>query len=149
MTVFACHNGQNFILTVLADSKEEAQNMTNLYAVESIDNVPWIGWKMYGKEYRPPRPFDSWIWDGTNWQAPKDRPVDILTFWNEANKEWEPVVSEKPFPSWILNVDGSWIAPKPYPEDSILISDDEVTININSGRFSWNEDLLDWELNAR
>jgi hypothetical protein len=104
---------------------------------------------MYGKEYRPPRPFDSWIWDGTNWQAPKDRPVDILTFWNEANKEWEPVVSEKPFPSWILNVDGSWIAPKPYPEDSILISDDEVTININSGRFSWNEDLLDWELNAR
>ena len=47
--------------------------------------------------------------------------------------ERDAFVPPKPFESWVLNEDTClWEAPLPYPDDG--------------GSYSWNEDLLAWEL---
>ena len=47
--------------------------------------------------------------------------------------ERDAFVPPKPFESWVLNEDTClWEAPLPYPDDA--------------GSYSWNEDLLAWEL---
>ena len=39
-----------------------------------------------------PKPFPSWIQDGSYWKAPVDMPTDDKQyFWNEAKLKWEEV----------------------------------------------------------
>lgn len=39
---------------------------------------------------RPPRPYPSWHWDGSAWQAPLPYPDDGVDYqWNEAGQEWQ------------------------------------------------------------
>ena len=40
-------------------------------------------------------------------------------------------VAPQPFPSWSLDENHDWQAPKPRPEDGLM--------------YSWNEESLDWE----
>jgi hypothetical protein len=40
-------------------------------------------------------------------------------------------VAPQPFPSWTLDENHDWQAPKPRPEDGLM--------------YSWNEETLDWE----
>lgn len=40
-------------------------------------------------------------------------------------------ISPQIYPSWKLSkIDGTWKAPKPYPEDGVI--------------YDWNEDLIEW-----
>jgi len=49
------------------------------------------------------------------------------------DEERDAFVPPKPFESWVLNEETClWEAPLPYPDDG--------------GSYSWNEDLLAWEL---
>lgn len=49
-------------------------------------------------------------------------------FYDEQN---DAFISEKPYPSWILNEDFVWIPPTPEPKD---------------GKYIWDEELLNWKL---
>lgn len=52
------------------------------------------------------------------------------------NVELDAFISPQPYPSWTLNTNtAQWESPIPYPNDNKL--------------YSWNENLLQWELTQR
>ena len=52
------------------------------------------------------------------------------------NQELDSFISPKPHPSWVLNeTDVTWEAPVPKPTDAP-----------EGSYYSWNEDLVNWEL---
>ena len=38
--------------------------------------------------FTPPKPFPSWVWNGSAWVAPVNKPDSMLK-WNEINQSWE------------------------------------------------------------
>jgi hypothetical protein len=41
---------------------------------------------------RPPQPYDSWTWDGEQWNAPLQYPDGGKAYvWNETNQTWEMI----------------------------------------------------------
>lgn len=151
MPVFACHNNDKFLLTIETETKQQAEDITELHAVRVVDSKPQAGWIIENGQFRPPKPFESWKWDGIEWVPPISKPNDIEGFfyWNEAERSWSLVEQDQPYPSWIVDEkNGNWIAPKPVPQlNNIIINDDGSTSIINvEENFQWNESLLDWEL---
>ena len=89
----------------------------------------------------PPKPYDSWIIneDTCFWESPtpypsnENIPNEFKEYnnynWDDQTINW---VLQKPFPSWILNPNGYYESPTPYP--------------IESGQYYWSEDSLNWVL---
>jgi hypothetical protein len=53
-----------------------------------------VGWLYVDGEFRPPAPFPSWTWDGSEYQPPvaKPDPVEGFTWeWGEEDSEWVKV----------------------------------------------------------
>lgn len=52
---------------------------------------PGMYWSWSKKDgYRPPKPFDSWVWDGVYWAAPAVMPSDGGQYeWNETTTSWD------------------------------------------------------------
>lgn len=49
--------------------------------------------------YRPPQPYPSWVWTGTEWAAPVDKPPGSPWEWDETAGEWvRPDDFEAPAP---------------------------------------------------
>lgn len=49
--------------------------------------------------YRPASPFPSWVWTGTEWTAPVEKPEGPNWYWVEEKLEWVylgPPLSEQP-----------------------------------------------------
>lgn len=70
------------------------------YAIETTGAFPQpgIGWSYAEKDgFRPPKPFESWSWDGTVWKAPVTQPGDNYV-WNEQTKTWDEIPTEEPTP---------------------------------------------------
>lgn len=72
----------------------------DFYAVESGERSE-ISYEF--TTHIPTQPYPSWLWDGTNWYAPSDRPIDsdVIDYtWNEQTTSW---VSSSPDPDEALN----------------------------------------------
>ena len=51
-----------------------------------------IGWTVEDDGLRPPSPYPSWKWDGTEWVAPVPKPDDGGAYsWDEDAQDWTPV----------------------------------------------------------
>lgn len=55
-----------------------------------IADTAGIGWTLEEDELRPPSPFSSWVWNGTEWEAPVAQP-DGPHYWDEGSLSWKPV----------------------------------------------------------
>jgi hypothetical protein len=53
MTNFAIHNGSAVVNVIVANSKEVAEQVTGLQAVETTGE-PWIGWELVDGEWVDP-----------------------------------------------------------------------------------------------
>lgn len=72
-----------------------ADGITTFEEVTGMDPRPGIGWtwdEVNG--YRPPKPFDSWSWNGMVWEAPVVQPGDNYT-WNEDTQTWDEIPTEE------------------------------------------------------
>ena len=51
-----------------------------------------IGWTVEEDGLRPPSPYPSWVWDGSEWVAPVPMPDDGGAYlWDEDAQDWKPV----------------------------------------------------------
>lgn len=65
-------------------------------------------------------------WDSTGWiEFSDDNPCAVGWSYDDKSKIF---IAPQPFPSWTLNSNFDWQAPKPKPE----------------GFYYWDEDQLDW-----
>lgn len=61
--------------------------------VTDLDPRPGVAWTLSSDGFRPPSPFDSWLWVEGAWRAPVERPELPGTWhWDEASLSW--VLSE-------------------------------------------------------
>ena len=91
MKVFDIEDNNVIINTIVCESFELAKELTNSNLIEVIDFKPSIGWIKYNEEWRPPKPFDSWIWNGNEWLAPVEVIEEMIGFnvvWNEDSLSW-------------------------------------------------------------
>lgn len=151
MPTYACHDGSSFLLTVDAPTKEAAEAITGMTAVEPVDKKPWAGWIIEDGVFKSPRPFPSWAWDGEKWNAPIEKPNDPNTpyYWDEALQIWNISEQEKPYPSWVIDEhNGNWVAPKPKPQLIYPMENSSGgTYYVKKDKeFVWNETIQDWEL---
>lgn len=49
----------------------------------------------FNNQFFMPKPFDSWTWNGKDWEAPERYPSNGKTnFWNEEMKKWEILLED-------------------------------------------------------
>jgi len=59
------------------------------------------------------------------------------------NEALDGFIPPSPYPSWVLDEDTcTWTAPVPYPEDGLVIIDEETT----STKYVWDEATTNWVL---
>lgn len=77
MSNYAISNGSKIVNVVLADSKEVAEQATQMEAFETFGE-PWIDWTLEPEGWRPPPPFPSWTWDDSagNYEPPVPQPEE-------------------------------------------------------------------------
>lgn len=74
------------------DGYEHFEEVTGMFP------VPRIGWTWDSANgYRPPKPYESWSWNGMVWEAPVAQPGDNYV-WNEQTKTWDEIPTEEPTP---------------------------------------------------
>lgn len=130
MPYFALHDGNLVHDVIVADSLAHAQELTELNVLET-DGEPWVLWTMEEDGWRKPKPFNSWIWEGSDWFAPVPYPSDFKNYeWNEDSLSWDEIIDPQPYPSWVLDELNNWVPPTPYPNDG--------------KRYSWDEDSTSW-----
>lgn len=93
MANYAVIENGTVVNTILADSKEIAEEVTKKECIESTEeNQIAIGWYWSAEhnKYIMPSPFPSWVFDGENWNAPTPRPEDAdkIYVWNEDTTSW-------------------------------------------------------------
>lgn len=81
MPNFLVHDETTIVNAIVADSLEVAQSVTGLMAFLAEDGGPWIGWTLYGNEWRPPMPTIG-VWE-----------------WDDATREWIDVTPEPEYDS--------------------------------------------------
>lgn len=60
------------------------------------------------------------------------------------DEEADCFIPPRPFPSWELNSELEWVAPKPYPDDDTYLYDwDEYTTSWVATN-AWNEESSQW-----
>ena len=78
---------------VIADSKEIAEEITGMNAIDSENRIS-VGWYLHDGEWIPPSPFPSWNWNGQGWIPPTPYPKDEKNYqWDEENSQWVEVIS--------------------------------------------------------
>jgi len=96
MKKFAVLNEQNVINTIIAESKEIAENVTGFICLEFTNESAETGGTYVDNVFIPRKPYDSWILDVKNnsWQAPVQYPVEEGKFftWDEPTLSWVEVV---------------------------------------------------------
>ena len=65
----------------------------NFEEVTNLDPCPGIGWLWDATNgYRPPKPFESWVWSDGSWSAPKAMPKTGGPYaWNEETQTWDAI----------------------------------------------------------
>lgn len=89
MPNYAISDGSKIINVIVADSKEIAEQVTGMTAIET-SGEPWIDWTLEVEGWISPSPFPSWIRDeNNNWVAPVEYPEDGQEYmWDENSQNW-------------------------------------------------------------
>lgn len=70
-----------------------ADGVTDFEEVTHLNPLPGIGWTwdvQYG--YRKPKTYASWVWNGSDWEAPIPMPTDGKDYqWDETTDTWVAV----------------------------------------------------------
>lgn len=76
--------------TIVADSKEAAEEVTGKTCVEFNESNPaTIGGTYEGGLFIPVKPYSSWVLDGTQWVAPTSCPDNGKQYaWDENTLAW-------------------------------------------------------------
>ena len=91
MPNFAIHDGATVHNVIVCDTQGLAEELTGMLALET-EGQPWIGWTLAEGEWRPPQPYSSWVWDGSEWVAPVPMPDEGGPWiWDEATRSWVEV----------------------------------------------------------
>jgi hypothetical protein len=89
MSNFAVLNGDEVTNILVADSLAVAQSITGATCVECTDNPnAQIGGSYVNKEFRPVKPFPSWLYANGSWNAPVECPDPETMVWDEDNLSW-------------------------------------------------------------
>lgn len=57
--------------------------------IDDTNNEGYIGSYYISGVFKSDRPFDSWTWDGSDWQPPVSYPTDGRSYsWDESNTQW-------------------------------------------------------------
>jgi hypothetical protein len=93
MATYAVIEDGTVINVIVADSQEIAEDVTQNTCIEYTEENPLgIGWYWLAghNKYVPVSPFPSWIYDGNNWVAPIEMPVEENKYftWNEETVSW-------------------------------------------------------------
>ena len=101
---------------IICDSKELAEELTSLEAIEIEDGQIEIGWTKTEFGIFPPKPYESWILTNHGWAPPSEKPGEDY-IWDDASNSWMPM--DKPFDSWLWDEDlGKWYPPTNRPQDA-------------------------------
>lgn len=91
MPNYAIYENDTILNVIVADSKEIAEQMTGMNAIDSEDRIA-IGWYLHNGEWVYPSPFPSWSWSGSGWIPPIPYPEDGKVYqWDESNLQWVEV----------------------------------------------------------
>lgn len=53
------------------------------------NGIAYIDGTWDGKEFKPKKPYESWIWNGSIWESPVPYPQDNSHYeWNESSQNW-------------------------------------------------------------
>jgi hypothetical protein len=100
MPNFAVIDGESVLNTIVADSKEVAEEVTGKTCIEFTDQSAEPGGTYSGGVFIKRKPYPSWVLDDqNNWQAPVAYPtVDEndpkFYAWDEASAGWVEVSPE-------------------------------------------------------
>jgi hypothetical protein len=100
MPNFAVVDGESVINTIVADSKQVAEEVTGKTCIEFTTESAEPGGTYSGGVFIKKKPYPSWVLDGqNNWQAPVAYPtVDEndpkFYTWDEASTGWVEVTPE-------------------------------------------------------
>jgi hypothetical protein len=90
MTNYAIIENGTITNIVVAESIENVESVTSKTVVLCNDEKMQIGSDLFEGNWRLPKPFASWIWDGQNWTAPVVAPEPKECYdWNEETGNWE------------------------------------------------------------
>lgn len=88
---FAMLNGDEVVNILVADSLEIAQSITGATCVECTGNSnAHVGGTYVDGEFRPVKPFPSWVYANGSWNAPVACPDPETMVWDEDNLSWIP-----------------------------------------------------------
>jgi hypothetical protein len=104
MTTFAVMDENTVINIILADSKEDAETLSNKQCIEIVDTFVDIGYILHEERnvLIKPKPYASYILNDSNvWESPIPKPDDgIFDYsWNESEGIWEEFVAPDPKPN--------------------------------------------------
>lgn len=74
-------------LAAVVDQFDQIVDVTDHYATEGYPVNVGDSYSDAGG-FRPPLPFPSWVWSGTSWVAPVDKPVGSPWEWDETAGNW-------------------------------------------------------------
>ena len=74
---------------VTAPFELEADTRYTVIGWVEIPGKPRIQEQVEIDNMYPDKPFPSWQWNGTEWEAPKPKKFDAPYIWNESSQEWE------------------------------------------------------------
>jgi len=104
MKTFAVMDENTVINIIIADSKEDAETLSNKQCIEIIDTFVDIGY-VFNEErnvFIKPKPYPSYILNDNNiWEAPIANPTDETNVysWNEEERIWELFTPDTPMPN--------------------------------------------------
>jgi len=96
MANFAVIENNNVINTIVAESKTIAEQVTGKTCIEYTDaNPACINGTYNGSVFISPKPYASWVLDGSTkqWKAPTPMPITEGKFydWSEEDLNWKEV----------------------------------------------------------
>jgi hypothetical protein len=90
MPNFAMIDGENILNTIVAESKEIAEEVTGKTCIEFTTEPAEPGGTYVNGQFIKRKPFPSWVLDSNSqWEAPVSRPAnDKFYVWDEPTLSW-------------------------------------------------------------
>jgi hypothetical protein len=88
MSNFAVLDGEEVTNIIVADSLSTAQSITGATCVDCTGDMnAQIGGSYVDGNFRPVKPFPSWVYSNGSWNAPVECP-DPTMVWDEDDLSW-------------------------------------------------------------
>lgn len=90
--IWACITDSLIVNTVVGDDDFAAlitPDFDSVVEITDLDPRAGVKWTVHPDGYRPSSPFPSWVWSGSEWEAPTPRPTTPGVWsWDEDAQEW-------------------------------------------------------------